>query len=197
VPQATGLAPAGKIEVTEVFSYICAGCNGYQDQIEQLKAKLPADAVLNYVHAGFNTNWPVFQRAHLTAQQLGIADRNHARLFNAIWRTAEFPYFDPATGRPRNPAPVIRDFARFYAKGGGVTENDFAKRALEPGMDEAVKRTDALIRGWQIPSTPALVVAGRYRINLDAVSSSADLASLTNFLISLERTRLKKAAPAK
>lgn len=197
VPQATGLAPAGKIEVTEVFSYICSGCNGYQDQIEQLKAKLPADAVLNYVHAGFNTNWPVFQRAHLAAQQLGIADRNHARLFNAIWRTAEFPYFDPATGRPRNPAPVIRDFARFYASGGGVTENQFAQRAAAPAMDETVKRTDALIRGWQIPSTPALVVAGRYLINLDAVSTSADLASLTNFLISLERTRLTKAAPAR
>lgn len=197
VPQATGLAPAGKIEVTEVFSYICSGCNSYQDQVEQLKAKLPADAVLNYVHAGFNTNWPVFQRAHLTAQQLGIAERNHARLFNAIWRTAEFPYFDPATGRPRNPAPVIRDFARFYAKGGGVTEDDFARRAAAPAMDAAVQRTEALVRGWQIPSTPALVVAGRYRINLDEISTSADLASLTGFLVSLERTRLKKTAPAK
>jgi thiol:disulfide interchange protein DsbA len=197
VPQATGLAPAGRIEVTEVFSYICSGCNGYQEQIEQLKAKLPADAVLNYVHAGFNTNWPVFQRAHLTAQQLGIADRNHARLFNAIWRTAEFPYFDPATGRPRNPAPAIRDFARFYAKGGGVTENDFARRAAAPEMDALVERTDALIRGWQVPSTPSLVVAGRYRLNLDEVSTSADLAALTNFLIGLERSRLKKAAPAR
>lgn len=197
VPQATGLAPAGKIEVTEVFSYICSGCNGYQDQVEQLKAKLPADAVLNYVHAGFNANWPVFQRAHLAAQQLGIADRNHARLFNAIWRTAEFPYFDPATGRPRNPAPVIRDFARFYAKGGGVTENDFAKRASAPEMEEVVRRTDALIRGWQIPSTPSLVVAGRYLINLDEISSSADLAALTTFLVGLERTRLKKPVPAK
>lgn len=196
VPQGTGLAPAGKIEVTEVFSYICGGCNGYQDQIEQLKTKLPADAVITFVHAGFNANWPVFQRAHLTAQQLGIADRNHARLFNAVWRTAEFPYFDPATGRPRNPPPVIRDFARFYARGGGVTEDDFAKRATSPAIDEAVRRTEALVRAWQIPSTPSLVVAGRYLINLDEVSTSADLAALTNFLVSLERTRLKRPAPA-
>jgi thiol:disulfide interchange protein DsbA len=196
-PQGTGLAPAGKIEVTEVFSYICSGCNGYQDQIEQLKAKLPADAVLTFVHAGFNANWPVFQRAHLTAQLLGIADRNHARLFNAIWRTAEFPYFDPATGRPRDPAPVIRDFARFYARGGGVTEDAFSRRAVSPEVDAAVSRTEALVRGWRIPSTPSLVVAGRYLINLDEISSSADLAALTSFLVSLERTRLKSAAPAK
>jgi thiol:disulfide interchange protein DsbA len=91
---------------------------------------------------------------------------------------------------------VIRDFARFYAKGGGVTENDFARRAAAPEMDAIVQRTDALIRGWQVPSTPSLVVAGRYRLNLDEVSTSADLAALTNFLIGLERSRLKKAAPA-
>src|SRR5690606_29115218 len=49
-PQATGLAPAGKIEVTEVFSYICRGCYEAQGLVDEIKAKLPADAVLTYVH---------------------------------------------------------------------------------------------------------------------------------------------------
>jgi thiol:disulfide interchange protein DsbA len=196
VPQASGLAPAGKIEVIEVFSYACGGCNSYQGQVEQLKAGLPADAVITFVHAGFREGWETFQRAHLTAQRLGIADRNHARLFAAVWQTAEFPYFDKATGRPRSPAPVIRDFARFYAKGGGVTEADFVKLSISPEIEAALKRTDGLVRGWQVPSTPALVVAGRYLINMDELSTHEDLRALTSFLISLERSRLKRAAPA-
>ena len=166
----------------DIYVYSCHGYDGLMPN----KTIYVSDADL-----------PVFQRAHLTAQQLGIADRDHARLFNAIWRTAEFPYFDPATGRPRDPAPVIRDFARFYAKGGGVTEEAFARRAVSPELDEAVKRTEALVRAWRIPSTPSLVVAGRYLINLDEITSSADLAALTSFLVGLERTRLKSAAPAK
>jgi thiol:disulfide interchange protein DsbA len=196
-PQLTGLAPAGKIEVTEVFSYVCNACAQFQGPVEELRKSLPDDAVLNYVHAGFNEGWQVFQRAHLTAQALGIADRNHARLFAAIWQTAEFPFFDPATGRPRQPGPVIRDFARFYAKGGGVSETDFAKLATSPQIEAAIRRTEALTKGWKVPHTPTLIVAGRYMINNDELSTQADLHALTGFLVGLERARLKKAAAAK
>jgi thiol:disulfide interchange protein DsbA len=196
-PGGTGLVPAGRIEVTEVFSYVCSACNQFQPPVEDLKKSLPADAVLTYVHAGFNEGWQVFQRAHLTAQALGIADRNHARLFEAIWQTAQFPYFDPATGRPRQPGPAIRDFARFYAKGGGISEDEFAKRATSPQIEAAIRQTEALMKGWQVPHTPTLIVAGRYLINNDELSTQADLQALTSYLIGLERARLKKAAAAK
>lgn len=196
-PQATGLAPAGKIEVTEVFSYICRGCYEAQGLVDEIKAKLPADAVLTYVHAGFNQGWPFFQRVHLTAQKLGIADRNHARLFTGIWETADFPFFDPATGRPRQTPPAVRDAARFYAKGGGVTEADFAKLATSPEIDAAVKRNDELIKGWQVGSTPSFVVAGRYRISMDSISTIDELHSLVGFLVGLERSRLQKQPAAK
>jgi thiol:disulfide interchange protein DsbA len=195
-PQATGTAPAGKIEVTEVFSYICHGCYDAQGLVEQLKAGLPQDAVFTFVHAGFNQHWPLFQRAHLTAQRLGIAERNHARLFAGVWETFEFPFLDKATGRPRQPAPIMRDFARFYSKGGGVSEADFVKLAASPEIDAAVQRAEGIVKGWQVGSTPTFVVAGRYRIEADMLSTSQDMQALINYLISLERNRLKKPAPA-
>lgn len=196
-PQATGLAPAGRIEVTEVFSYICRGCFEAQELVDQIKAKLPADAALTYVHAGFNQGWPLFQRAHLTAQRLGIADRNHARMFTGIWESGDFPFFDPATGRPRQTPPAIRDAARFYARGGGVTEADFAKLAASPEIDAAVKRTEELIKGWQVGSTPSFVVAGRYRISMDAITSFDELTALVTHLVGQERGRLQKQPAAK
>jgi thiol:disulfide interchange protein DsbA len=196
-PQATGLAPAGKLEVTEVFSYICHGCYEAQRLADQLKAGLPADAVFTLVHAGFNQYWPLFQRAHLTAQQLGIADRNHAKLFAAIWETGEFPYIDPATNRVRQPPPAIRDAARFYAKGGGVTEAAFLTRAASPQVEAAIKRTEALIKGWQVGSTPTFVVAGRYRIQADALASVSEFQALVTHLLNMERNRLQKAGAAR
>lgn len=192
-PQTSGTVPAGKIEVAEIFSYICNHCYEWRRTVEALKTQLPADAALALVHAGFNQGWPLFQRAHLTAQQLGVADRNHERMFVSIWETVEFPFFDRATGRPRNPAPTIADAARFYAKGGGVTEADFLKKAASKEVDEAVARSEALILAWKIGGTPSFVVAGRYRIELDALRNAGELPALVNYLVGLERSRLQKA----
>lgn len=196
-PQPSGTVPAGRIEVTEVFSYVCGGCYQAQAMVESLKSTLPADATLTYVHAGFNQGWPLMQRIHLTAQRLGLAERNHERLFAAIWESGEFPYFDPATGQPRRPAPTAADAARFYAKGGGLSEADFIKAFNDAKTEAAVTHTDALIKGWQVPSTPSFVVAGRYRIENSSLSSVDDLRALITHLVGLERARLQRSAPAK
>lgn len=197
-PQATGLAPAGRIEVTEIFSYACGGCYQSQPVVEALAAALPADAVMTYVHASMgHDDWRVLQRAHATAQLLGLAERNHARLFTAIWETGEFPFHDRTTGRPRRPTPDIRELARFYAQGGGVTEAAFVAKATSKEADAAVQRNDALVRGWQVGSTPGFVVAGRYRIENDSLRSTEDLIGLVNYLVSRERGRLRSAAAAR
>lgn len=193
-PQASGTVPAGKIEVVEVFSYACGGCFQAQALVKELQAGLPADAAMGYVHAGFSTGWPLYQQGHLTAQALGIADRHHAQLFTAIWETAEFPHFDRATGQLRRPAPQIADLARFHAAAGGVTEDAFLKKAASAEIKSAVAHSDALIRGWQVGATPTFVVAGRYRIQNDAIASTADLKALVTYLVGLERNRLRAAA---
>ncbi len=46
--------PAGKVEVTEVFSYACPACNIFVTTIHKLKASLPPNAVLDYLPASFN-----------------------------------------------------------------------------------------------------------------------------------------------
>jgi len=48
--------PAGKVEVTEVFSYACPACNIFQPTMHKLKQSLPANAVLDYLPAAFNTS---------------------------------------------------------------------------------------------------------------------------------------------
>ncbi len=190
-PQSSGLAPAGRIEVAEVFSYACGACYQVQAVVKDLAAALPADAAMTYVHAGFSTGWGVFQQAHLTAQALGIAEREHARLFAAIWETGEVPFIDRATGQPRRPPLQIGDLAKFHATGGGVTEAQFLARANSPAVKDAVARTDALIKAWQVGATPTFVVAGRYRIESRELATEADLKALVNHLVTLERARLQ------
>ena len=53
------------------------------------------------------------QRAYFTAQALGIAERTHQALFDAVWKTGEQAIADPTTRRPRNPEPSLENAVRY------------------------------------------------------------------------------------
>jgi thiol:disulfide interchange protein DsbA len=184
--------PSGKIEVAEVFSYVCGACFQATGPVAALKGKLPSDAVLTYVHAGFNTGWPVFQQAFVTAQQLGITEATHQKVFEGVWTTGKIPWFDPKTQQVRQPLLTIKDLARFYASTGAVTEAQFTARAASAEVKAGVARAEQLIRAWKVGSTPMFVVNGRYRIDNQRLGSWDEMGALVNYLVGLERARLKK-----
>jgi thiol:disulfide interchange protein DsbA len=191
-------APPGKIEVTEVFSYGCPACNGALAGMNKLKTLLPSDAVMNYVHASFipTEGWPMLQQAYITAKALGISESTHDMMFTAIWKTGEIPLADLATGRIKQPLPTIEDAARFYSRHTAVKEAQFLEMAKSFGVATQIKRADELVKAWKIPSTPSLVVNGRYLVNMQAAGTWDNVAELVNFLVSQERQRLKMPAPA-
>src|SRR6185369_4503478 len=94
-PQRSGVD--GKIEVTEAFSYGCPACNFAYPYFEKIRKGLPANAVMTYVPASFkpNEDWPMFQRAYLAAQALGIADKAHTAMFDAIWKDKTLAIMNP------------------------------------------------------------------------------------------------------
>lgn len=90
--QPTGL-PAGKVAVTEVFSYGCPACNKFVPTADKIRQSLPANAELDYLPASFSPaeDWPMLQRAFCTAQLLGVVQKRTTRCLMpsgelAIWR---------------------------------------------------------------------------------------------------------------
>jgi protein dithiol oxidoreductase (disulfide-forming) len=189
-PQRAG-APEDKIEVAEAFSYGCPYCYKAKDNVARLALSLPPDAAMTYVHASFvpAEGWPVLQRAFYTASKLGLAESQHEAMFKAIWETGEVPMVDVTTGRMRK-LPTIEELAKFYTKGNAAKTAEFVKLAGSPGIDAAVQHADALVKAWRIPGTPAIVVNGRYLVNNEYAFDKQ--ARITQFLITLERTRLAK-----
>ena len=180
----------GKIEVTEVFSYGCPFCFQAQAIVAQLKASLPAYAQMTYVHASFNPSeaWPMFQRAYLTAQSLGIAEANHQALFDAIWKTGELPIINPTTQQLVAVMPTLANVAHFYAQHSKVKEADFLKLAQSPQIDAAVQRSDDLVKAYRISGTPSFVINGKYRTG-KGLRSWDELIQMVNYLVALEQGR--------
>jgi protein dithiol oxidoreductase (disulfide-forming) len=190
VPAQRTQVPAGKVEVMEVFSYGCPACNSFRPAMKQIEQALPKNAQLVYLPASWNAaeNWPVFQRAYITAQSLGVADRAHEAMYDAIWTTGELGVLDRNTGRPLRKLPSIEDVAKFYERTTGVKAAAFVNASKSFAVDLKIRQAETQIKAMQVPSTPTFVVAGKYRLNTDQVQKLDEIIGLINFLVAKEST---------
>jgi thiol:disulfide interchange protein DsbA len=180
--------PAGKIEVAEIFSYGCPYCAQVNPLIQQLKKSLPKNAQLVFVPASFNPSedWPMFQRATCTAQALGIFDRTHDAMFDAVWKTGELAISDPKTNALKRPLPTIEDAARYYNRISGIAVDQFLAASKSFAVDVAIRRYDALILAYHVDSTPTLIVNGKYRITGQSAGGMPQMIELAKWLVAKE-----------
>jgi thiol:disulfide interchange protein DsbA len=178
----------GKVEVMEVFSYGCPGCNGFQPAIAALKHALPANAQMVFLPASFKPeeDWSMLQRAYFAAQSLGISERTHQAIFDAVWKNGELAIAYPTTRRLKNPLPSIEDAAKCYERLTGVKADAFLATARSFSVDLKMRAADAQIIAMQIPSTPCIVVNGKYRVILDSLHSQDDLNGVVRYLVDKE-----------
>lgn len=186
-PQHTSVAP-GKVEVLEVFSYACPACNAFQPTMKQLRASLPPNAQVAYLPASFrpDEDWPMFQRAFFAAQALGIVDRTHDAMFDAVWRTGELAISDPNSHALKNPLPTIEDAARFYQRNAGVKPETFLATAKSFSVDSKMKSADTQIGMSQALSTPTVIVNGKYRLSAQTAGGYDQIIQLVKYLVARE-----------
>lgn len=185
-PQPT--SSADKVEVTEVFSYGCPGCNFAHTYIDQIKKHLPPNAVLDYVPASFNPSedWVMFQRAFYTAKALGLVEKTHNAMFDAVWKTGELAIYDKGTNRIKQPLPSIEDAAKFYAKF-GVSAADFVATANSFSINTRMKQADAYVKACGVDVTPTIIVNGKYRLTTASAGGDWDkVEQLVLYLVQME-----------
>jgi len=188
--------PAGKVEVTEVFSYACPACNLFYPTVDRLKASLPPNAELDFVAAAFrpDEDWPTFQRAYYAAQIMGIDKRSHDAMFDAVWKTGELAVFDMRTQRLRSPVPSIENIATFYARVAGVKPETFVATANSFGVDTRMRQADQLVKDYRVDGTPTIVINGKYRLDLHSAGGPDQLIELVNWLVAKESAGAKPPA---
>ena len=176
-----------KIEVLEVFSYACPACNQFRSFANAIKSNLPANAEMRYLPAAFRADedWPVFQRAFFAAQSLGLVDKTHDAMFDAVWKDGSLKINDPVTRRLVNPLPTIEDVAKFYANY-GVKAEDFVGVANSFAVNTKMKRADAQIKAYGVDSTPTIIVNGKYRLTGVSAGGWDKVPLLVKYLVEQE-----------
>ena len=173
----------GKIEVVEVFSYICPACARFEPTFSAWKARAPADVRVTYVAADFNPQWSPYARAHTVADSMGIVDASHTAMFHAIHLERSLP----GEGQEPDEAKV----AAFYAKYGADPKR-FLSDMRSFSTEAKLKRARQFMIRAGVGGTPTLVVNGKYRVR---GRSYEDMMRITDQLVQIERAAMEPAAP--
>ena len=182
-PNGRPLDPAdGVIVVEEVFNYICPGLQRIRTGCSLAwAAKLPADVKLVHIPASFRADFVQYAKAFYAAQSLNVAEKTHAAVYEAIHRARTLP----AEGQRPNEERI----AAFYADY-GVDEEQFLAAMRSFAVDLKVRRATEYMQRTRIPSTPSIVVNGRYLVRGDTY---ADMLRIASYLIEKERTATASA----
>ena len=144
-----------KIEVTEVFSYACPHCAHFQPFMDELKTKLPKNAQIVLVPAVFNPSWEPFARAFYAAKAIGVLDKTHQALFDALHRD-HLPYND------------LTSLANGFYANQGANPASFLSTASSFVVDNQIAHGNQLVRDYGVSATPTLIVNGKYRVEMNS-----------------------------
>ena len=172
-----------KIEVVEVFGYTCPHCATFEPLVSAWAAKLPADVDFVPLAAPFGGYWMPYAKAYYTAQTMGVLDKTHQAMFNAIHVDRTLPV---------QPLPTDEQLAAFYAKH-GANPQQFASTMESFAINAKLKRAQQFLMSSGVDSTPQLVVNGKYRITGNGFE---DILRIADHLIAQERAVGSAAAPA-
>ena len=170
----------GKVEVVEVFSYACPHCAHFQPYAEKIKAALPKGAVYVYKPAVFFQQWEPYARGYLAAKAMGVAEKGHEALFDALHRD-------------RKPIRTLEDLGRFYAQF-GVDPGEFVSTAESFVISNELQQDMAWERKAGVAGTPTIIIDGKYRIEPNSAGGNEQMVALTEWLVNKELAARKKGA---
>ena len=178
---------AARIEVAEIFGYVCPFCAAVQPTASAMKAKLPPDVHMVYIPAAFGAMWDNYAKAYYTAEAMGLVEKTHDAMFRAI-------HIDKTLKGERG-MDTPEQIAAFYAAY-GADPKQFVSSMQSFAVAAKVNRGKQYIMNafsnGDTPSTPTFVVNGKYRIKGKSVDG---VFRILNQLIVAERAKLS-AAPA-
>lgn len=165
----------GKIEVVEVFNYICPACFRFQPMLTAWEKARPADVRFTQVAAAFGPEWVPYAHAYYVAQSMGLVDKTNDAIFNAIHVAQTLP----GEGKSPDDAAIAKFYGRY-----GADPKQFLDAMHSFAVDAKVNRGKQFMVRSGVQGTPTLIIDGKYRV---LGKSYDDMLRIANQLIAQER----------
>ena len=158
------------VVVTEMFSYVCVHCYTFERDLEDWLPK--QDHTVKFVreHVIFSATSLSLARAFYAAEELGITEKIHMPLFTAIH----------VNNLRMNQLDLL---VRLFEGRGETSAADFQAAYTSFNVENRIRRSDALVRGWRIDATPTMVVDGRYVVGGTHTRTNRQILAIVDFLV--------------
>ena len=140
-----------KVEVVEVFSYLCPHCFSFLPYMENYQKSKPDYVAVRHMPAIFRNSWVAPAHAFYTAQVLGIEKEVHRAIFEAI-------HVD------KKPMETREDVMKFF-ESRGVSNADFNKAYDSFAVETLMRKSQVMQQRYGVRGTPSVIVNGKYRVS--------------------------------
>ncbi len=173
VPNQPTETPAGVIEVLDVFGYRCPHCFRFLPVMERFKRAVADDVQVRHMPAVFRKDWELPARAYYTAKLLGVAEKVHRPIFEAL-------HVD------KRPMTDVDSWRQLFADH-GVSPEDFDKTFRSFAVDSGVRKSVVMQSRYGVSGTPSVIVNGKYRIPAGLAGGFENMVRVAAGLIDRER----------
>lgn len=183
IPNAQPFEPLnGKVEVVEVFGYICPACARFEPLFTSWKARAPDYVRVTYIAAPFGPQWIPYARAYYVSEAMGMVEKTHTALFSAI----HLEHSLPGEGEKPDEAAIVAFYAKY-----GADPKRFLSDMHSFSTEAKINRGKQFMIRTGTNSTPSLVVNGKYKV---LGRSYDDMLRIAERLVEMERAAAGAAA---
>ncbi len=142
-------AAPDKLEVVELFWYGCPHCYDLEPTAREWLKRKPDNVAFVRIPVAFGANWEPGARAYYAAEALGVLDKVHQPLFEAMHQ--------------KRPLATEDDLAAFFAEY-GVEQDAFRKAYKSFQTETQLRRGNQLAQKYGVRGVPAVIVNGQYSV---------------------------------
>ncbi len=180
VPAQPTDAPAGKVEVIEIFWYGCGHCFALEPFLANWEKAKPAYIDFVRVPVMWNPVNAAHARLFYTLVALKRTDL-HARVFDEIHTRGNM--------LAANDEASTRRLQLAFAKANGIAEADFLREYDGFFVSTQLQHAEDLTRRYRVDATPVVFVAGKYQTDVGLAGGQAQLTELIDALAAHEKRR--------
>lgn len=170
-PQPTTAAP-GQVEVVELFWYGCPHCYRLEPYVKRWLKKKPAHVKFVRMPGVFQPSWEIGARAYYTAEILGVVDKVHEPMFEAMHEQKR---------RMNTEAEIMGLFKQH-----GVAEKDFKRVFRSFAVETKLRRARDMGRRYGARGVPSIIVNGKYRTGAQEAGGNARVFQVVDYLVQQE-----------
>lgn len=175
--QPIAVTTPGKTEVAEFFWYGCPHCYKFEPMLEQWLARQPKYVEFVRQPAIFAATWETHALGFFVADALGVLAKFHQPFFDYVQQNHKMQL-------------SRQELKEFFADQGLINAGapSFDVAADSFGVQTKLAAAKISSAKYGVTGVPALVIAGKYRIDAERAKTFANMLAIADFLIANEQT---------